>query len=174
MHAGRYQCGTSLSLRRRAWRSAIVHSAETTPIAWGSGRATLNSGRVILKSGRATLALSLLLIFQVAAIAAEATLRPATPATPVATSVDTPAKRSRDAREADDFGLAQVRLINDAIRQGWSDHQLVPSPAASDGEWCRRVYLDLIGRVPTVEELEKYTSDKKRDKRARLVELLPH
>jgi hypothetical protein len=49
---------------------------------------------------------------------------------------------------------------------------LVPSPEASDGEWCRRVYLDLIGRVPTVDELNKYLADRKRDKRARLVDRL--
>ena len=49
----------------------------------------------------------------------------------------------------------EVALINEAIRKGWTDHKLAPSKAATDGEWCRRVYLDLIGRVPTVEELQR-------------------
>src|SRR5262245_55762417 len=53
--------------------------------------------------------------------------------------------------KSDDFGLPQVRLINTAIRQGWADHGFVPSQPATDGEWCRRVYLDLIGRLPTVD-----------------------
>jgi hypothetical protein len=60
------------------------------------------------------------------------------------------------AKPAHDFGIAEVALINEAIRKGWADHSLVPSKPATDGEWCRRVYLDLLGRVPTVEELNQY------------------
>jgi hypothetical protein len=75
-------------------------------------------------------------------------------------------------RPAEDFGLAEVRLINEAIRQGWRDHELAPSARATDGEWCRRVYLDVIGRVPTVEELVAYLEDGRRDKRRRLVDRL--
>jgi hypothetical protein len=71
-----------------------------------------------------------------------------------------------------DFGVPQVRLINESIERGWSDHQLAPSKAATGGEWCRRVYLDLLGRVPTVEELNQYANSRKRDKRARLVDRL--
>ncbi len=90
------------------------------------------------------------------------------------------AKQSRPApaastvlsKPADDFGLSEVALINAGIRQGWQDHQLAPSRAASDGEWCRRVYLDLIGRVPTVEELTAYTSERERNKRQKLVDKL--
>ncbi len=63
----------------------------------------------------------------------------------------------------------EIEQINERIATAWSDHDLVPSPAATDGEWCRRVYLDVIGRVPTVTELRRYTSDRKRDKRERLV-----
>lgn len=66
----------------------------------------------------------------------------------------------------------EVELINQAIAQGWTDENLVASPAASDGEWCRRVYLDILGRVPTVTELRQYFSDRKRDKRERLVDRL--
>lgn len=67
---------------------------------------------------------------------------------------------------------AQVSLIDEAISQAWSDQRLSPSPKASDGEWCRRVYLDLVGRIPTVEELVAYTSDRTPDKQAKLVERL--
>jgi hypothetical protein len=78
----------------------------------------------------------------------------------------------RRTAKTDDFGLAEVRMINDAIARGWSDHELVPSKPATDGEWCRRVYLDLLGRVPTVDELTSYLSDRKRDKRRQLVDRL--
>src|SRR5262245_55508186 len=83
----------------------------------------------------------------------------ATPATPVSTAVAKPPGRA-----GEDFGTSQIRLINDQIAQAWKDHKLAPSEAATDGEWCRRVYLDLIGRVPTVDELKKYTSNKDHDK----------
>jgi hypothetical protein len=85
---------------------------------------------------------------------------------------DPPSKPRRAAKASSDFGSGEVRLINQHIRAGWADHGLVPSAEASDGEWCRRVYLDLIGRVPTVTELRAYTSDRKRDRRQRLVDRL--
>ena len=75
-------------------------------------------------------------------------------------------------KKVNDFGVPEVALINAAIQKGWSDHNLGPSKQATDGEWCRRVYLDLIGRVPTVEELTAYLSDHKNDKRERLVDSL--
>ncbi len=75
-------------------------------------------------------------------------------------------------KKVGDFGYAEVALINEAMRKGWGDHNLVPSNAATDGEWCRRVYLDLIGRVPTVDELNAYLAERKRDKRAELVDRL--
>jgi uncharacterized membrane protein/YHS domain-containing protein len=49
-------------------------------------------------------------------------------------------------------------------------------PAASevcdDATFCRRVYLDLIGVVPTVEECKRFTDDKSADKRAKLIDEL--
>src|SRR5881394_2059380 len=58
-----------------------------------------------------------------------------------------------------DFGVPEIALINSAMQKGWSDHNLAPSKQATDGEWCRRVYLDVIGRVPTVAELNTYLAD---------------
>ncbi|MFN9752289.1 MAG: DUF1549 and DUF1553 domain-containing protein [Planctomycetota bacterium] len=63
----------------------------------------------------------------------------------------------------------QVQRIDQLISQTWTDYSLTPSPAATDGEWCRRVYLDLIGRVPTVDELQAFTGDKSPAKKERLV-----
>ncbi len=97
----------------------------------------------------------------------------ASPNEPVAaTTTSSPAPRPAGGGKNDDFGLPQVRQINDAIRQAWTDHSLAPSAAATDGEWCRRVYLDVLGRVPTVNELSTYTGDKSRDKRRKLVDRL--
>lgn len=75
-------------------------------------------------------------------------------------------------RAAEDYGIPEVRLINEAVRAGWQDARLTPSGAATDGEWCRRVYLDLVGRIPTLSELEAFTKDSTADKKLRLVDRL--
>jgi hypothetical protein len=67
-----------------------------------------------------------------------------------------------------------VALIDQTIRRHCQQANVRLSPRATDAEWCRRVYLDVIGRIPTVEELEAFLIDNARDKRARLVDLLLH
>jgi hypothetical protein len=95
---------------------------------------------------------------------------------PIAWAKDATPRASSTARQPSrktaDFDIAEVGLINAAIEEGWKANSLAPSRPASEGEWCRRVYLDLVGRIPTVEELEAYDADRKRDKRARLVNRL--
>jgi hypothetical protein len=72
------------------------------------------------------------------------------------------ASKSAGAKRGKESGLPEVALIDEAIRKGWTESNLVPSKAATDGEWCRRVYLDVLGRVPTIEELHEYLNDKSR------------
>jgi hypothetical protein len=76
------------------------------------------------------------------------------------------------AAEDEHFGIPQVKFINAQVSAGWGDAKLTPSKAATDGEWCRRVHLDLIGRVPTVDELNRYVADSSPAKRAELVSRL--
>ena len=63
----------------------------------------------------------------------------------------------------------QVGKINELIKQTWDDYEMQPSRPASDGEWARRGYLDVIGRIPTVEELDSYTASRSKSKKAELV-----
>ena len=56
-----------------------------------------------------------------------------------------------------DSGIPEVKFINQQIRQQWADYQIKPSMKATDGEWVRRVYLDIIGRCLL------YTSPSPRD-----------
>jgi hypothetical protein len=65
-----------------------------------------------------------------------------------------------------------VARVDELVRKGWQDHQLRPSAEATDEEWCRRVYLDLIGRIPTVEELNAFMLTKAAPNRAKLVDRL--
>ncbi len=71
-----------------------------------------------------------------------------------------------------DAAIPQVAFINQEIRNQWQEYQINPSPPASAGEWCRRVYLDVLGRIPSVEELEEFTSSRDGDKKAKLVSKL--
>lgn len=71
-----------------------------------------------------------------------------------------------------DVDIAQVKLINKAIEQQWKDNGLTPSPVEDDGKWARRVYLDLIGRIPTLEELSEFMRSKDASKREKLVKTL--
>lgn len=83
-----------------------------------------------------------------------------------------PRQRAGKASLAPDYGIAQVRTINEHIRTQWKDWSITPSPPANDGEWCRRVYLDILGRVPSVAELTAFLKNDAEDKKAKLVEEL--
>ena len=76
-------------------------------------------------------------------------------------------RRSRDG--ANDYGMPQVKLINEQIKKTWNAYQISPSQPATDGEWCRRVYLDIIGRIPSVDELKAFTSSRSAQRKAELV-----
>ena len=67
---------------------------------------------------------------------------------------------------------SQVHLINQAMESNWKDFDLRPSGDAPEGIWLRRAFLDLIGRIPTLEELEEFSVDKSPDRKARWVERL--
>ncbi|MEQ8209922.1 MAG: DUF1553 domain-containing protein [Lacipirellulaceae bacterium] len=65
------------------------------------------------------------------------------------------------------------QLIDDLITRGWKEYGFAPSKEATDTEWCRRLYLDVLGRIPTVEELESFTNQKRTaDRDEKLVEKL--
>ncbi len=49
---------------------------------------------------------------------------------------------------------------------------LTPSDPAGDSTFLRRAYLDVIGRLPTPEELRQFLADRTADKRLRLVDQL--
>ena len=68
----------------------------------------------------------------------------------------------------------QVELINAQIEQVWRDYEIRPSPEVDDATWGRRVFLDVIGRIPTYDELSAFMSDRSGNRRANLVATLLH
>ncbi len=57
--------------------------------------------------------------------------------------------------------IARLKLLN-----------IAPSDLADDAEYLRRVYLDVIGTLPTSAEARRFFADRRADKRARLVDEL--
>ena len=86
-------------------------------------------------------------------------------------AADTPKPPAKKAT-AGKADIPQVALVNEQIRKYWEENKLLPSPMATDGEWCRRVFLDVVGRVPTVEELQRFLAEPAHDRKARLVNRL--
>nr|WP_235951545.1 DUF1549 domain-containing protein [Crateriforma spongiae] len=64
--------------------------------------------------------------------------------------------------------------IDARIESVWTDWEMRPSAEADDATWCRRVFLDLIGRIPSVAELEAFTDDRSPQKHVALVQRLLH
>ena len=88
------------------------------------------------------------------------------PAETSGTAAQSPeSRRVLDVREV----VAQIDVL---VTQSWSDHALRPSMDATPGEWCRRLYLDTLGRIPTADEAQAYISLRKPTKRADLVRQL--
>jgi hypothetical protein len=87
-----------------------------------------------------------------------------------AKSAESPPKAIKAA--ANSYGIPQVAAINELVRKSWADHHLTPSLAATDGQWCRRVYLDVVGRIPRVDELERFLGDHSPNRKLDLVNRL--
>jgi len=84
-------------------------------------------------------------------------------------------KKSEEATVAAGTEVPLGEFIDQQIRQGWQDNEIEASAAATDEEWVRRIYLDLLGRIPTMEEARKFLADESPRKRSVLVEeLLEH
>ena len=62
--------------------------------------------------------------------------------------------------------------IDELIYAKLKNLHITPSALATDEEFLRRAYLDLIGLAPTPEEYQRFMSDKDRDKREKLVDQL--
>lgn len=60
------------------------------------------------------------------------------------------------------------QLVGDELKR--LDQQ--PRPVINDYTFCRRIYLDAIGRIPTIDELENFIANDEPEKRSRLIDEL--
>jgi hypothetical protein len=92
-------------------------------------------------------------------------------------------------RYLDKMETSFVTILQDVEGFAWSDPQpanyvddlvfsklrkmeILPSDVCSDEQYVRRVYLDMLGVLPTVEETQSFLVDQNADKRAKLVDQL--
>jgi VCBS repeat-containing protein len=69
-------------------------------------------------------------------------------------------------------GLNPTTVIDLLVEARWQQRNVEPQPLCDDRTFVRRVFLDLVGRVPTRTELEDFLKDSESDKRQRLVDQL--
>jgi len=71
---------------------------------------------------------------------------------------------------AGDESLRQ--LIDSEVKAGWAKKSIAPAPKSADSEFLRRVYLDLVGTIPTHDETVAFLADKEPKKREQLIDKL--
>jgi Protein of unknown function (DUF1549)/Protein of unknown function (DUF1553)/Planctomycete cytochrome C len=68
------------------------------------------------------------------------------------------------------LGVDPSLAIDIAIEQQWKANQIVGAPIASDTTFVRRIYLDLMGRIPKTSELSLFLQSTDSRKREQLVD----
>ncbi len=68
--------------------------------------------------------------------------------------------------------LPESSKIDTILAKDWQKNGLKANAAAPDEVFVRRVYLDVAGRIPTIEEAQTFIESKDSDKRAKLIDEL--
>ncbi len=68
--------------------------------------------------------------------------------------------------------LPESQKIDQLLSAGWDKAGLKPNAPASDEVLVRRFYLDIAGRIPTLDEAQAYITSKDPQKRAKLIDTL--
>jgi hypothetical protein len=65
-----------------------------------------------------------------------------------------------------------AKIIDADVAKRMAGEGFKPSPRSDDAEFLRRVYLDLVGVIPTVEKVEAFLKDADPQKRAKVIDEL--
>lgn len=74
--------------------------------------------------------------------------------------------------ESDTLPLDMVAFVDQGLQDSWTVAGVTPSVVADDTEWLRRVYLDLVGQIPSASEVERFLADGSPGKRKRIIDQL--
>ena len=64
------------------------------------------------------------------------------------------------------------RRVDKLIEADYAKHKIEPNPLTSDATFVRRIYLDIVGRIPTFDEAIAFLDSDKSDKRSKLIDKL--
>lgn len=67
---------------------------------------------------------------------------------------------------------AESNFVDKVVNEKLQRLQVLPSGVCSDEEFVRRVYLDVVGRLPTIPEAQTFLADKRADRRTLLIDAL--
>ncbi|MDA1277495.1 MAG: DUF1553 domain-containing protein [Verrucomicrobia bacterium] len=87
-------------------------------------------------------------------------------------NLDTVRVLRRQARWVPYWTMPIADVINRFVRMSWKDAGNRPSRVCDDATFVRRVYLDLAGRIPSLDEATAFIESKVVEKRTELVESL--
>ncbi len=73
---------------------------------------------------------------------------------------------------AADLAHAEAAKIDAILTKTWKEKKVSPNPPASDEIFLRRIYLDIVGRIPTLHEARQFHDNPNTGKRAVLIEHL--
>ncbi len=67
---------------------------------------------------------------------------------------------------------SKASYVDQLIEDGWKTAGIKPAKEASPEEYLRRAYLDLLGRIPNVQEARAFLQTRESDRKAKLVSYL--
>jgi len=87
-------------------------------------------------------------------------------------SIDPEIKSATNLRPGADSLDEIVGFVDGRLAAQWRECEVVPSPVASDAEWLRRIYLDIVGHIPPVGDVIAFLKDRRPEKRAEVIDRL--
>src|SRR5437867_3210255 len=64
------------------------------------------------------------------------------------------------------------QAIDAEVRATWQREKITPARRAGDAAFLRRVFLDLVGTIPTFDETQQFLRDSEPNKREKLIDKL--
>ena len=68
--------------------------------------------------------------------------------------------------------VASAARVDELIDANYKKFSVTPNPAADDEQFVRRVYLDLVGTIPTYKQVRQFVANNDSEKRSKLVDVL--
>lgn len=91
-----------------------------------------------------------------------------------AASVGNPGEREGESRQKRlrQSLEAVVASVDREVAKAWAEAEIVPASKTTDAEFLRRLYLDMVGRIPTAFEVRSFLEDPAVDKRSQVIHQL--